>query len=290
MVTLIFHNAFRIIDKPLCTEPSLRTYGAPPRYSRSNSARHTAAFFAGGPAVMKRAVGALRILLAGLYTIIVAIVTILSHPFDHRRGRIYHAIGRFWGRGILRICGLSLSIRGTEGIERGRTYVYVSNHASLFDIPTVLAGCPGNVRIVYKKELEKIPIFGWCLKWGAYIAIDRASRTDAMRSVDEAAQKIRDGDSVLLFAEGTRTTDGYLQPFKRGAFNLAVRSGVPVVPLTINGTFKTLRKGAFAVTPGPVELVLGSPITVNPDGGKEEELRVMGAVHTALAKHYRPQP
>ena len=238
---------------------------------------------------MKRALGTLRVLLAGLYTVVVAIITILSHPFDHRRGRIYHAIGRFWGRGVLRICGLPLTIRGLEGIERGRTYVYVSNHASLFDIPAVLAGCPGNVRIVYKKELEKIPIFGWCLKWGAYIAIDRSNRTDAMRSVEEAAQKIREGDSVLLFAEGTRTADGNLQPFKRGAFNLAVRSGVPVVPLTINGTFTVLPKGSFAVRSGEVELVLGSPITVNPDGGKEEELRVMEAVHAALADDYRPQ-
>jgi 1-acyl-sn-glycerol-3-phosphate acyltransferase len=238
---------------------------------------------------MKRALGTARIILAGLYTIVVAIITILSHPFDHRRGRIYHAIGRFWGRGILRICGLPLTTRGADRLERGQTYVYVSNHASLFDIPAVLAGCPGNVRIVYKKELEKIPIFGWCLKWGAYIAIDRASRTDAMRSVEEAARKIREGDSVLLFAEGTRTTDGNLQPFKRGAFNLAVRAGVPVVPLTINGTFTILRKGSFAVTSGPVELVLGTPITVNPDGGREEELRVMQAVHAALAEHYHPR-
>lgn len=238
---------------------------------------------------MKRAAGTIRIVLAGLYTIVVAIVTILSHPFDHRRGRIYHAIGRFWGRGVLRICGLPLSIRGAEGLERERTVVYVSNHASAFDIPAVLAGCPGNVRIVYKKELEKIPIFGWCLKWGAYIAIDRSNRTDAMRSVEDAAQKIRDGDSVLLFAEGTRTADGNLQPFKRGAFNLAVRAGVPVVPLTINGTFAILRKGSFAITPGPVELVLGTPITVNREGGREEELRVMDAVHAALAAHYRPQ-
>jgi 1-acyl-sn-glycerol-3-phosphate acyltransferase len=190
---------------------------------------------------------------------------------------------------VLWICGLPLTIRGAEQLERGRTYVFVTNHASLFDIPSVIAGAPGNVRIVYKKELERIPIFGWCLKWGAYIAIDRGNRVDAMRSVEEAARKIREGDSVLLFAEGTRTLDGKLQSFKRGAFNLAVRSGVPVVPLTINGTFTILRKGSIAINSGPVEIILGAPIVVDPNGDKEEELRVMEAVHTAIAAQYRDQ-
>jgi 1-acyl-sn-glycerol-3-phosphate acyltransferase len=190
---------------------------------------------------------------------------------------------------VLWICGLPLSVRGAEHLEGGRTHVFVSNHASLFDIPAVIAGAPGNVRIVYKKELERIPIFGWCLKWGAYIGIDRGNRADAMRSVEEAARKIREGDSVLLFAEGTRTLDGKLQSFKRGAFNLAVRSGVPVVPLAINGTFTILRKGLMAVNSGPVEIILGAPIAVDPNGGKEEEFRVMEAVHEAIAAHYRDQ-
>jgi 1-acyl-sn-glycerol-3-phosphate acyltransferase len=167
--------------------------------------------------------------------------------------------------------------------------VYVSNHASLFDIPAVIAGIPDQIRLVYKKELEKLPIFGWGLKWGSYIGIDRGSRLDAMKSIEEAAQKISRGASVLLYAEGTRTLDGKLQPFKRGAFNIAVKSGVAVVPLTINGTFTILPKRSISVNPGVVELVLERPILVNPAGGKEEELRLTEQVHEAIARHYHEQ-
>jgi 1-acyl-sn-glycerol-3-phosphate acyltransferase len=268
-----------MIDKPLSSEPRFRTSGAP--LCSFHEIGLLQAAFPAEPRLMRRFIGIVRIVTAAVYTVVVAIITILSHPFDQRRGRIYHALGRFWSRGVLWICGLPLRVGGAEQLERGRTYVFVSNHASLFDIPSVIAGAPGNVRIVYKKELERIPIFGWCL--------NRGNRADAMRSVEEAARKIREGDSVLLFAEGTRTLDGKLQSFKRGAFNLAVRSGVPVVPLTINGTFSILRKGSIAINSGPVEIVLGSPIVVDPSGGKEEEFRVMEAVHAAIAAQYRDQ-
>jgi 1-acyl-sn-glycerol-3-phosphate acyltransferase len=152
-----------------------------------------------------------------------------------------------------------------------------------------VAGIPDQIRIVYKKELERIPLFGWGLKWGSYIGIDRSNRADAMKSIEEAAAKIHRGASVLLYAEGTRTLDGKLQPFKRGAFNLAVKSGVPVVPLTINGTFTILPKRSVSVAPGPVELVLDSPIPVDSEGGKEEEFRVMTLVQQAIARYYREQ-
>jgi 1-acyl-sn-glycerol-3-phosphate acyltransferase len=126
------------------------------------------------------------------------------------------------------------------------------------------------------------------LKLGSYIAIDRKHGADARRSLDEAAEKLRTGASALLYAEGTRTRDGTLQPFKRGAFNLAMKAGVPIVPLTVNGSYKLMPKSSFVVQPGEVELVLEAPIEIR-GSGKEEEMRLMADVRTAIAKHYKEQ-
>ena len=238
---------------------------------------------------MKRITGLIRLLVAALFTLGVAVTAITGNLLDRRRGRVFFWLARRWSRGVLGICGLRLNVKGAELLERSTNYVYVSNHASLFDIPVVTAAVPDNIRIVYKKELEKIPIFGWNLKWGPYIAIDRGNRLDALRSVEEAARTIRQGDSVFLYAEGTRTQDGLLQQFKRGAFNLAVKSGVPVVPVTINGTFRIMAKGSVAIHPGPVEVVFASPIPVDAEGGRDEEVRVMESVRRAIAGNYQNQ-
>jgi 1-acyl-sn-glycerol-3-phosphate acyltransferase len=238
---------------------------------------------------MKRLIGFFRLLVAALFTIMVAITAILGNLFDRQRGGVFFWLARRWARGVLTICGLQLRVTGEDLVDRSSHYVYVSNHASLFDIPVLTAGLPTDIRIVYKKELEKIPIFGWNLKWGPYIAIDRGNKIDALRSVEEAARRIHDGDSVLLYAEGTRTQDGRLQPFKRGAFNLAVKSGIPIVPVTINGTYTIMAKGSLAIRPGPVGVVLHSPIAPHQEGGREEEMRVMEEVHRAIARSYRDQ-
>ncbi len=237
---------------------------------------------------MKKLLGFLRVVAAVLFTLMVAVVVTFIIPFD-RRGHLYHTTSRIWSRILLRICGITITVRGKEKLVAGQNYIYVSNHASLLDIPCVAAGIPDQVRIVYKKELEKIPIFGWQLKWGAYVAIDRGNSAEARKSLDEAIERIRHGASVLLYAEGTRTLDGKLKPFKRGAFNLAVSSGIPVIPLTINGTFGVLPKGSLALQPRPVELVLEDPIDVGTEQGKDAELRLMEKVHAAIAKHYIDQ-
>jgi 1-acyl-sn-glycerol-3-phosphate acyltransferase len=190
---------------------------------------------------------------------------------------------------VLWLCGIRVGIRGVEKLSSARHYVYVANHASMFDIPSIIAAVPDQIRIVYKKELEKIPLFGWGLKWGSYIGIERAGSRDALRSLDRAAVMIRNGVSVLLYAEGTRTMTGKLQPFKRGAFALAVRAGVPVVPLTVNGSFSILRKHSIVVRPGAVELVLGDPIDVAQGDTKDAEQELMNKVHAAIEETYVSQ-
>lgn len=233
---------------------------------------------------MRRLTGLLRFVAALINSMFFATLELIIIAL--RRGdATFHALARGWAHTTLRICGVRVRVRGLEKLEQGRNYVYVSNHASMFDIPAILASIPDQIRIIYKKELHWVPIFGWGLKFGSYIAVDRSRGPEAMRSLEEAARKIAAGASVLLYAEGTRTLDGKLQPFKRGAFNLAVKAGVPVVPLTVNGSFNILPKSSFAIRPGDVELVLETPIPIV-GTGKGEEKRLMELVRGAMDRHY----
>jgi len=236
---------------------------------------------------MRTISGVLRFLAVMTVCAIFSCSAIAVIPLD-RTGRWFHANSRVWSRVVLFLAGIRVHIQGLERVPLTRNYIYVANHASLFDIPAIVAGIPDEICIVYKKELEWLPLFGWGLKWGRYIGIDRRGGTKALNSLDEAAARMRDGASVLLYAEGTRTRDGRLQPFKRGAFHLAVRSGVPVVPLTVNGTFPILKKHSMVVRPGPVELVLDHPISFS-GTDKATEQRVMNDVHAAISRNYRNQ-
>jgi 1-acyl-sn-glycerol-3-phosphate acyltransferase len=239
---------------------------------------------------MGRLIGTARVVLGAVISLVMGFLEILLLPIDRRRGRVFHALARFWARAVLAVCGVRVTVKGLEWLEKGKNYVYVSNHASMFDIPVIVASIPDQIRIVYKRELEVVPFFGWGLKWGHYIGIDRGRGGEAMKSIDEAIRKIRNGASLLLYAEGTRTLDGKLQPFKRGAFNIAVRAGVPVVPLTVNGSFRILPKRSIAIRPGTVELVLDKPILVDSAStGREAELKLMEQVHAAIAAHYIDQ-
>lgn len=238
---------------------------------------------------MRSLLGLFRFVAGLIISFTMAALEILALPINGRNGFIFHALARFWAHAVLFVSGVHVRVHGLDLIDPAKNYVYVSNHASMFDIPAIIAGIPDQIRVVYKKELEVIPVFGWGLKWGSYIGIDRGRGAKAMQSLEEAVEKIRRGASVLLYAEGTRTLDGKLQPFKRGAFNLAVRAGVPVIPLTVNGSFNILRKHSFVIRPGIVDLVLAKPITVDAAGGKEAEMQLMEEVHTSIAGHYIDQ-
>ena len=214
-----------------------------------------------------------------------SVLAILSSIFS-QTGKLYHSVGKYYGKIVLVIGGVKLAVEGINLLEFSRNYVYISNHASLFDIPAILAGIPDQIRLVYKKELEKIPLFGWGLKYGkTYIGINRVKGQDAIQSLKEAANKIRNGASVILFAEGTRSTDGRLQPFKRGSFMLAAQSGVPVVPVTIVGSFNILPKHSLHIKPGKIKLILSKPIAPSQANGRESEIALRDEVHAVIQKN-----
>lgn len=218
-------------------------------------------------------------------TIFFAIVAIIFSLLD-RSGKIYNFLGKIWAKLILWIAGVKVKIIGLENINTDENYVYVANHLSGFDIPIVMSSLPGQLRIVFKKELTKIPIFGWQLRIGPYILIDRENPAKAMESLEKAKKKIERGVSVLLFAEGTRSLDGNIQPFKRGAFTLATRSGKKIVPLTIKGTFEILPKKKFRIRPGEVKLFVDPPIEHNGSTDKKSELELMEKVRNIIVNNY----
>lgn len=174
---------------------------------------------------------------------------------------VFFGISHLWGRLLLRIARVSLTVRGAEHVKPGAGYVLVANHASLFDIAAVLAGVPGNICFVLKRELTRVPIWGWGLIRSPYIVVDRTRLRDARRGMEKAEGRLREHDrSVLFFPEGTRTRDGKLQAFKRGAFTAAVNTHTPVVPIAINGSMRILPKGAFRINGGHVDVVIGEPM------------------------------
>jgi 1-acyl-sn-glycerol-3-phosphate acyltransferase len=227
----------------------------------------------------------IRILFIIFFSAFMATCELLITPF-HQTGKLFHTLARFYGKVVLAVSGVTLRVEGCDRVDFSRSYIYVSNHASLFDIPSVLVGIPDQIRIIYKKELEKIPIFGWGLKYGkTYIGIDRGKGPNAIKSLEEAVSRIRNGASVILFGEGTRSPDGNLQVFKRGPFNLALRAGVPIVPVTIKGSYNILSKKSFRIRPGVITLILDSPVPPPEEMGKEAELALSDRVRSIILKN-----
>jgi 1-acyl-sn-glycerol-3-phosphate acyltransferase len=219
---------------------------------------------------------------ANAFMSIIALVSLLVE----KDGRTYFWAGSTWSRLCLWICAIDVRVRGIENIQRDGSYIFVTNHASMFDIPAVMSVLP-RVRIMFKKELSYVPLWGWALKWGHHIMVDRAKGSEAMKSIDRAAKAIKSGGSVILFAEGTRTRDGKLLPFKRGAFTLAAKSGVPIVPITINGSFKILPKASLDIRPSPIELLLDKPIDTSRVATREEEIALMNCVRGIIERNYK---
>ncbi|MFQ5442519.1 MAG: lysophospholipid acyltransferase family protein [Thermodesulfobacteriota bacterium] len=195
------------------------------------------------------------------------LLVLLSLLID-RNGRFVHSIGAFWCRIIVRLSGVKVSLQGLDHLPLDRPVVMLSNHIGAFDIPVLQGWLPLQFRWVSKKSLFKIPVIGWSMTLAGYISIDRENSPRAFRGIIKAAKKIKNGTSVLVFPEGTRSPTGRLLPFKKGPFFLASKSGVDIVPLSVRGTRDIMKKGSLAINPSEVQITIGSPI---PTGGLDEK-------------------
>src|SRR5262245_21431651 len=192
-------------------------------------------------------------------TIILGSASLVVSFFDHG-GRKQVAIARFGSKVLLKIAGVKLTIEGLEKIDPRGSYVFVSNHVSYMDTPVVLGHIPVQFRFLAKKGLFSIPFLGYHLKRAGHLPVPRDNPRDAVKTMNEAGRIIRErGVSVLIFPEGGRSLEG-LKPFKEGAAYIAIKAGVPVVPLGMVGTLAVLPMHSLNVRPGHVTLRVGDPI------------------------------
>jgi len=185
-----------------------------------------------------------------------AIVAALVPP----RGRHAHAVARLWARGALAASGVTLRLEHEVPLARDARYVFLANHLSLFDIPVLLAAIPGQVRFLAKAGLFHIPVFGWAMRLAGFVPVARGHRERARDSFSQALERLDRGMSILVFPEERRSLDGRLLPFKRGGMLLAAKSGLPLVPVGLDGTLQVQPMRSFLIRPRPVHVRFGRPV------------------------------
>jgi len=195
-----------------------------------------------------------------IYTVVGSVIIWLLFFFS-RRGRYMDFATRVWSRLILRTCGVIVTAEGLENLENGKTYIFVANHQSHFDIPACYAVIPARLRMLAKKELFRIPVFGWDMWAVGHIRIDRENREKAIASLDHAVERLKNEDiSPVVYPEGTRSPDGKIHTFKKGASVLAIKSGRSIVPVTIIGSRSVLPKKSVIINPGYIHIIINKPI------------------------------
>jgi 1-acyl-sn-glycerol-3-phosphate acyltransferase len=187
-----------------------------------------------------------------------------------------------------RLTGVRVRSVGLEKLENGRAYLFMSNHVSNLDPPIITSLLARRISIIAKQELFKIPLFGRAMRAADFVPINRSSRRSAISSVRDAARVLQSGLGMLVFPEGTRSRNGKLLPFKKGPFHLAMEAGVPVVPITIVGSYEAWPKGRMSLRPGEVVVNFHPPIDPHQFARKEDLLAaVRAAIHSALPEQYR---
>jgi len=241
------------------------------------------------------------IVLSIIFTLLTIIVTIVATTamgvpciiarmagVKDRAGSIYDHVPRVWSRIMLAGAGVRVVVHNRERAHSGGAHVFVSNHMSWFDIPSLASQLP-RYKFVAKAELFKVPVFGPAIRAIGMVPIERQNRKAAFEAYDAAAEKIREGNSVVVFPEGTRGEDYPIRPFKKGPFVLAIASGAPIIPVLLYGTREVLGRGSFLVRPGTVHVHLLEPIEVEGlEYNARQELAetVRARIADALRTHY----
>ncbi len=208
-------------------------------------------------------------------------MTAVCGTFFDTTGAFAHKCAQFWSRWGLRWAGIRLEVDGLEKVPGDGPLIFMGNHQGNFDILALSLAIPRRFSWVAKKELFQIPVFGGAMRRAGYIPLDRSDGRRALKSMNDAAARIRSGSSVMVFPEGTRSKDGNLLPFKRGGFLLAAKAQVPIVPFTINGSTKINPCTAIALYPGTLRVSFGEPVTVNAQDKDQSQL--MEQVRSAIA-------
>lgn len=223
-----------------------------------------------------------------LYTIVLGVISLAVSLFD-RNGRVQHGLARLWSQLIMKTILSPVSVTGLEKIDTSKPYVYAVNHASALDIPVLYVYLPFQFRIVFKKELLSYPFVGWHLKRSGQVCINQQNPGASVGSIRSALKSLKRGMPLVVFPEGGRTPDGEIKPFLPGAFFLAVKAHVDIVPVALVGTFDLLPMNTYHIKSRPLAMLVGEPISTAGYTARDMEAlsaKVQKAVvelHSALA-------
>jgi 1-acyl-sn-glycerol-3-phosphate acyltransferase len=197
---------------------------------------------------------------AALATVILCTFIIIPAGLLSRTGNLAFSLSKLWAYTMLAVSFVRTEIKNKDKIQKGTSYIIISNHQSYYDIITLVIRLGIQFRWIIKKEILKIPIFGYGLNASRNIFIDRSNTTTAIESINKGFDRLPKGVSVMVFAEGTRSPDGQISEFKKGGFIAAVQRKIPLLPVTVNGSRRVMRKGSFTLKPGKIQVVIGDPI------------------------------
>ncbi len=219
----------------------------------------------------------------GLYTIVLGLVSVASAVVTGT-GAFAHKCARLWSRLILATTGVNVSVSGLERVPARGSYLFISNHQSIYDIPIIFANLPFDLRIIAKESLGRFPFIGAHLRRTGHVLVDRA--TPGTTTFKQVSGLLSNGQSLLVFPEGTRSPDGRLARFRGGIFLLAISAGFPIVPMTVRGSRHVMKKNRLMTCPGEVSLQFFEPIStagLTREDAKALALRVHEVVAAAVA-------
>lgn len=220
---------------------------------------------------------------AALVTVFIGTACVLAAllKFEDKKGAPYDYLPRWWSKIVLFMTGVRVTVHGRERLEDGKPHIFVANHMSWFDVPVLSSFLP-RAKFVAKAELFNLPIFGSAMRAVGMVPIERQNRKAAFGAYDEAAKRIREGNSVVVFPEGTRGEEYPVRAFKKGPFVLAISAGAPIVPVLVHGTREVIARHSLLVRPGRVDVHLLEPVEVQ-GFGYEERDALANAVRSRIA-------
>ena len=220
-------------------------------------------------------------------TLFTALTTIICFPW--KNGALPHAIQVFWSRSLVRLLLVPITVTGRENIDAGQSYVFVSNHQSFLDVFAIYGWLPVNFKWLMKKELRRIPFVGFACKVAGHIFVDRSNPVAALHSIKEIEEELQNGVSTVIFPEGTRTKNGEMGRFKRGAFQVALDLHLPIVPISLTGCYEAMPRDTFYVHPhAHIHMHVGKPIDlsqfIDSDTEKIDPNKAMAYVRDRVAE------